>query len=88
MPKKEPPRYGVFKAGDPLKTGHNKCIGGRNGTTEEKYCEEVIPEKIFGQNFKKPLKPWVDVSGGKTMMNTSTVNHQRNINREIAYRGF
>ena len=36
-----PPLYGVFKHGDPLKTGYNKCIGGRNGTTEEKYVEEV-----------------------------------------------
>ena len=36
----EPPLFGSFKAGDPLKTGYNKCIGGRNGTTEEKYMEE------------------------------------------------
>ena len=33
-PVKQPPLYGPFKDGDPLKTGHNKCIGGRYGTTE------------------------------------------------------
>ena len=40
---KQPPLFGAFKPGDPLKTGYNKCIGGRNGTTEEKYIEEREP---------------------------------------------
>ena len=46
---KKEPLYGVFKAGDPLKTGHNKCIGGRNGTTEEQYLEEMEQDKIYGE---------------------------------------
>ena len=44
----EPFLAGPFKPGNPLKTGHNKCIGGRHGTTEEKYMEETIPDKVFG----------------------------------------
>ena len=38
--KTPPPLFGPFKDGDPLKTGHNKCIGGRYGSTEEQYIEE------------------------------------------------
>lgn len=45
FPEKKPsvtpqPLFGPFKDGDPLKTGYNKCIGGRNGSTEEQYLEE------------------------------------------------
>jgi hypothetical protein len=39
-PSVEPPRYGLWKNGDPLKSSYNKCIGARNGTSEEAYLEE------------------------------------------------
>ena len=38
---KKPPIFGPFKQGDPLHKGHNKCIGYRNGTSEEQYIEEM-----------------------------------------------
>ena len=80
-----PPLFGPFKDGDPLKTGYNKCIGGRNGTTEERYIEEQEPLWTLSQ---KPAKPWNGVSQTKSMINFTTLNNFRNVNREKAMRPF
>jgi len=83
----QPPKYGPFKAGDPLKTGYNKCIGKRYGTSEEAYLEEQEEDPLYktSNSAKKPTVPWVDVSGGKSMMNASTLTMLRNVNKECAY---
>lgn len=84
-PVKQPPLYGPFKDGDPLKTGHNKCIGGRYGTSEEQYIEEQEP---LWNVTKKPTRPWNGVSQTKSMINFTTLNNFRNVNRETAMRPF
>lgn len=43
---KQQPLFGPFKNGDLLKTGHNKCIGGRNGTSEEAYMEQMEEDPV------------------------------------------
>ena len=83
--KTPPPMFGPFKDGDPLKTGYNKCIGARNGTSEEKYVEEQEP---LWQMSRKPAKPWNGVSQTKSMINFTTLNNFRNVNRESAMRPF
>ena len=83
-----PPLYGVFKAGDPLKTGPNKCIGGRQGTTEEKYMEEREPMFPLSPHRPRLAKPWRNVSQPKSMVNTTTLNNFRNINMERSMRPY
>jgi len=66
-----------------LKTGHNKCIGGHGRTTEDAYMEEVEEDPVkFHKNVKADI--WRSVTNGQTMMNATTLNNARNINRERA----
>ena len=87
IPDRKTPLFGPFKSGDPLKTGYNKCIGKRNGTSEEAYMEEMEQDPLYKTSYsaKKPSVPWVDVSAGKSMMNSSTLHMLRNVNKERAY---
>ena len=85
--KPQPALFGAFKPGDPLKTGHNKCIGGRNGTTEEKYVEEQEPLWTFSPT-KRHQTPWNGTAETKSMINSTTLNNFRNVNREKAMRPF
>lgn len=60
---KKQPLFGAFKNGDPLKTGYNKCIGGRNGTTEEAYMEEMEQDPVkFRKNVSTNV--WRGVTNG------------------------
>jgi hypothetical protein len=78
---KKQPLFGPFKQGDPLHTGYNKCIGRRNGTTEDAYVEEMEEDPVKYQ--RGPAKDiWRGVTNGQTMMNSTTMNNARNINRE------
>lgn len=78
---KKPALFGSWKHGDPLHTGYNKCLGGHGRTTEDAYVEEEEEDPIMYQkNVSKPI--WRDPTNGKTMMNTSTHNNFRNINKE------
>ena len=43
---KKQPLFGPFKKGDMMKTGYNKCIGAKNGTSEELYMEEMEQDPI------------------------------------------
>ena len=73
--------FGPFKKGDMLKTGHNKCIGGRNGTTEEAYEEEREQDPVkYRKNVKADM--WRGVTNDLSMMNATTLNNIRNINKE------
>ena len=64
-----------------LKTGHNKCIGGRNGTTEEAYMEEMEEDPVqYRKNVKSAT--WKGVTNGMTMANVTTLNNFRNVNHE------
>ena len=78
---KKQPLFGAFKNGDPLKTGYNKCIGGRNGTSEEQYLEEMEQDAVqYRKNVSTSI--WRGVTGGQSMMNATTLNNTRNVNRE------
>jgi len=60
---KKQPLFGPFKNGDPLKTGYNKCIGARNGTSEEKYMEEMEQDPVkFRKNVTTSV--WRGVTNG------------------------
>ena len=73
--------FGPFKPGDPLHTGHNKCIGARNGTSEEAYMEEMEQDPVqYRKNVKSDM--WRGVTNGQTMMNSTTLNNFKNVNRE------
>ena len=73
--------FGAFKAGDPLHTGHNKCIGARNGTSEEAYMEEMEQDPVqYRKNVKSDM--WRGVTNGQSMMNSTTLNNFKNVNRE------
>ena len=78
---KKQPLFGAFKKGDPLHTGHNKCIGARNGTSEEAYMEEMEVDTV---QYRKNVKTdtWRGVTNGQSMMNATTLNNFRNVNRE------
>ena len=57
-----------------LKTGYNKCIGGRNGTSEEAYMEEVETDPVhFHKNVTANI--WRGVTNDRTMMNSTTINN-------------
>ena len=61
--------------------GHNKCIGGRNGTTEEAYIEEMEEDPVqYRKNVTTSI--WKGVTNGQSMMNATTLNNARNINVE------
>ena len=78
---KKAPLFGAFKNGDPLHTGHNKCIGARNGTSEEQYMEEMEQDPVqYRKNVSTNV--WRGVTNGQTMMNSTTINNARNINKE------
>ena len=78
---KKPPIFGPFKQGDPLHTGHNKCIGYRNGTSEEQYIEEMETDPVqYRKNVTTNV--WKSVTNGQSMMNSTTLNNARNIGRE------
>lgn len=73
--------FGPFKQGDPLHTGHNKCIGARNGTSEEAYIEEMEEDPVqYRKNVTTSI--WKGVTNDRTMMNATTLNNARNINTE------
>lgn len=73
--------FGPFAKGDMLKTGHNKCIGGRNGTTEEAYLEEMEQDPVkYRKNVKADI--WRGVTNDRTMMNATMLHNARNINTE------
>lgn len=75
--------FGPFKHGDPLHTGHNKCIGGHGRTTEDAYVEEVEEDPVkYQKNVKKPI--WRDPTNDLTMMNATVANNLRNINKDRA----
>jgi len=75
------PLFGSWKQGDPLKTGYNKCIGNRNGTTEEAYLEEGEHDPIvFQKNVTRPI--WKTTTNHLSMANTTVLNNTRNINKE------
>ena len=66
-----------------MKTGYNKCIGAKNGTSEELYMEEMEQDPIqYRKNVRQDV--WKGVNNGRTMMNATTLNNYRNINRERA----
>mmetsp|Transcript_19377 Transcript_19377/g.23922 ORF Transcript_19377/g.23922 Transcript_19377/m.23922 type:complete len:80 (+) Transcript_19377:738-977(+) len=73
--------FGPFKQGDPLHTGHNKCIGARTGTSEEAYMEEMEQDPV---QYRKNVRAdtWRGVTNGRSMMNATTLNNFKNINRE------
>ena len=73
--------FGPFKKGDMLKTGHNKCIGGRNGTSEEAYMEEMEHDPVeYRKNVKADI--WRSVTNDQTMANVTMLNNFRNVNVE------
>ena len=49
--------------------------------------EEMEQDPLYKTSYsaKKPSVPWVDVSAGKSMMNSSTLHMLRNVNKERAY---
>jgi len=78
---KQQPLFGPFKNGDPLHTGHNKTIGGHGRTTEDQYVEEREQDPVqYRKNVKTDV--WRGVTNGQTMMNSTTINNFRNINKE------
>ena len=82
-PSKQQPLFGPFKKGDPLHTGYNKAIGGHGRTTEDMYLEEMEEDNVqYRKNVSTNV--WRGVTGGQSMMNSTTINNQRNINRERA----
>ena len=61
--------------------GHNKCIGVRNGTSEEAYIEEMEEDPVqYRKNVTTSI--WKGVTNGQTMMNSTTLNNARNVNHE------
>ena len=80
---KKEPLFGAFRKGDPLHTGHNKCLGGNGRTTEDQYIEQMEEDPVkYRKNVSQSV--WRGVSGGQSMMNATTMNNARNINRERA----
>ncbi len=80
-PAKQQPLFGPFKKGDPLHTGYNKAIGGHGRTSEDMYMEEMEEDKVqYRKNVTTNV--WRGVTGGQTMINSTTINNFRNVNRE------
>jgi len=66
-----------------LKTGHNKCIGGHGRTSEDVYEEEREQDPVkYHKNVKADY--WRGVTNSLTMMNSTSLNNFKNINRERA----
>ena len=64
-----------------MHTGYNKCIGGHGRTSEEQYLEEMEQDPVqYRKNVTTNI--WKGVTNGLTMMNSTTLNNARNINRE------
>lgn len=67
------PKYGTWKRGDLLHTGHNKTIGGHNGrSTEYDYVEEQEQDNVrYQKDVRNPI--WrTSHQMGKSMANTTT----------------
>lgn len=80
---KKQPLFGPFKKGDPLHTGWNKAIGGHGRTSEDQYVEEMEQDPVqYRKNVTTNV--WRGVTNGLTMINSTTLNNARNINKERA----
>ena len=81
-PKKEP-LFGPFKNADPMHTGFNKTIGGHGRTSEDQYLEEMEQDPVkYRKNVKTDI--WRGVTNNRSMMNSTTINNFRNVNKERA----